>query len=377
MRTRVLMLLFAAIPSILYAQKQVTISAKVQFVDEKQNKVMVTKRNGFEQIVLGETIIKPDNTYTVSLNVNKGEVAYVSCSSQRVRIWLEDENMSIDFRGKDTAKVKIINPPFVYIKGGAKNELMNLANFSSHRAYQMMIAASQAVYGQESLDKEMKSTIASQLYKDNNTDKEAYLKYLIEHYSHLTSSVALIQLLDYNANKELIEKALNNIEKANPGTSVADNYRKKLAETDDLKKKASVGYPAPDFTCPDQSGKMVSLKSFKGKVVIVDFWASWCGPCRQEIPNVKKYYKEFKSNKDVVFISVSIDSKKADWEKALKEEQCEWIQLLAPNSGRDVMKSYQFNGIPFIVAIGKDGKIFRRTLRGEAIRQAVVDALNK
>ena len=122
---------------------------------------------------------------------------------------------------------------------------------------------------------------------------------------------------------------------------------------------------------------MVSLKSFKGKVVIVDFWASWCGPCRQEIPNVKKYYEEFKSNKDVVFISVSIDSKKADWEKALKEEQCEWIQLLAPNSGRDVMKSYQFNGIPFIVAIGKDGKIFRRTLRGEAIRQAVVDALNK
>ncbi len=211
MRTRVLMLLFAAIPSILYAQKQVTISGKVQFVDEKQNKVMVTKRNGFEQIVLGETIIKPDNTYTVSLNVNKGEVAYVSCSSQRVRIWLEDENMSIDFRGKDTAKVKIINPPFVYIKGGAKNELMNLANFSSHRAYQMMIATSQAVYGQESLDKEMKSTIASQLYKDNNTDKEAYLKYLIEHYSHLTSSIALIQLLDYNANKELIEKALNNI----------------------------------------------------------------------------------------------------------------------------------------------------------------------
>lgn len=58
MRTRVLMLLFAAIPSILYAQKQVTISGKVQFVDEKQNKVMVTKRNGFEQIVLGETIIK-------------------------------------------------------------------------------------------------------------------------------------------------------------------------------------------------------------------------------------------------------------------------------------------------------------------------------
>lgn len=121
---------------------------------------------------------------------------------------------------------------------------------------------------------------------------------------------------------------------------------------------------------------MVKLSSFKGKVLIIDFWASWCGPCRKEIPNVKKIQEEYKDNKKVAFLSVSIDAKKEAWEKAMKEENMPWTQLLAPNSGREAMDKYQFNGIPFIIAIDQDGNIFRKNLRGDAVRTAIIDALS-
>ena len=119
------------------------------------------------------------------------------------------------------------------------------------------------------------------------------------------------------------------------------------------------GNPAPEFSFPDAKGKMHSLKEFKGKVLVIDFWASWCGPCRAEIPHLKQYYEEFKNNKEVAFLSVSIDAKRPDWDKAVKEENMPWLQLLAPNGGKEIMESYQFSGIPFIIVLDKDGKIYK------------------
>lgn len=216
-----------------------------------------------------------------------------------------------------------------------------------------------------------------ELYKVNNEDYEAHIRYLVENYNHLTSCVALLQTLDFQKDSALIEDALLKIQMANPRSSVVKNYRDRQADMKAKKSRVETGRQAPDFSFPDENGRMTSLSSFKGKVVILDFWASWCGSCRKEIPNMKKYYEEFKDNKNVAFISVSIDAKKLDWKKALMEEQCAWTQLLAPNSGREAMDKYLFNGIPFIIAIDQEGRIFRKSLRGEGIYNAILDALKE
>lgn len=121
--------------------------------------------------------------------------------------------------------------------------------------------------------------------------------------------------------------------------------------------KLMPGNPAPDFSYPGVDGKLVSLSDFRGKVVYLDFWASWCGPCRAEIPAAKKLEEEFR-NKDVVFLAVSIDESEKAWKKLIKEQALPGIHLLSTgNFDAEAAKLYNVKGIPRYFIIDKDGKI--------------------
>lgn len=127
------------------------------------------------------------------------------------------------------------------------------------------------------------------------------------------------------------------------------NYNKKLL--------IAPGQTAPDFTCADIDSNFYSLNDFKGKLVYIDFWATWCGPCRRELPEYIKLYNEYK-DKNIVFVSISVDHDKENWEKSVKEHLPEYISLHAKDAwNSDVSKSYQISGIPTFVLIDKDGKI--------------------
>lgn len=118
------------------------------------------------------------------------------------------------------------------------------------------------------------------------------------------------------------------------------------------------GKPAKDFTYPDVDGKMVSLSDFKGKVVVVDVWATWCGPCKGEIPHLKKLEKEFEGRDDIVFLSVSVDKAKdkETWKKMIKDEQMGGIHLFADGFSQ-IAESYQITAIPRFMVFDKKGNI--------------------
>src|SRR5207248_6498432 len=121
--------------------------------------------------------------------------------------------------------------------------------------------------------------------------------------------------------------------------------------------KLAPGTMAPDFTLADLTGKQRSLSSFKGKVVYIDFWATTCGPCVQEIPMMKKLQADF-ANEEIVFLQVSLGDGEQRWKDVLKQKGLKGVHLLARGiEQKQIESSYRIQGIPVYVLVDRDGKI--------------------
>lgn len=137
------------------------------------------------------------------------------------------------------------------------------------------------------------------------------------------------------------------------------------------------GSVMPDFELPDQNGKIVQLKDFAGKYVLIDFWASWCGPCIREMPNVINLYKECKG-KNFEIIGISLDMKKDAWIDAVKKNDMKWIQL-CDLKGWESTPAVMCNvrAVPFTVLIDPTGTVVKLNLRGEELTSKVKEYIGK
>jgi peroxiredoxin len=219
------------------------------------------------------------------------------------------------------------------------------------------------------------------LMKENKKFEVDYMtaakNHVKNHPKSFLSAVFLDQMLSLPGQdwKE-IEKSYNTLseplKKSKPGVSAK-------AKIDEFSKKPSVevGSMAPDFSAPNPQGTAVSLKESLGKVTIIDFWASWCGPCRKENPNVVALYDEFHS-KGLNIIGVSLDKPEAKeaWIQAIATDKLTWPQVSNLMFWEDpVAKMYGVQAIPATFILDSSGKIVARDLRGAALKAKVQELL--
>ncbi|WP_456441271.1 redoxin domain-containing protein [Psychroserpens sp.] len=182
-----------------------------------------------------------------------------------------------------------------------------------------------------------------------------------------------------------IESTLNSLSEEQQN-SVAANTLKNQIQIKKLEKAAvgatEIGRIAPPFTAPTPDGKQLALNDVKGKLTLIDFWASWCKPCRRENPNVVKVYNKYHS-KGLEIISVSLDGSrnqkdpKAAWMKAIEDDKLTWSHVSNLNYFNDpVAKAYNIRSIPATFLLDKDGKIVAKNLRGDALEKKVAEYLN-
>ena len=136
-----------------------------------------------------------------------------------------------------------------------------------------------------------------------------------------------------------------------------------------------IGKEAPELSLPGTDGKEIKLSSFKGKYVLVDFWASWCMPCRKENPSVVKVYNKYK-NKNFTILGVSLDKEKADWLKAIQKDKLAWTHISDLQGWSSLaVSTYSFEAIPFNVLVDPNGKIIAQGLRGSDLDTKLQEVL--
>jgi thiol-disulfide isomerase/thioredoxin len=342
-------------------KKFITIKGRVDFLNPEPyarlNKVWLGKRLPGSNQLVDSVAIAPDGSWQLKVNGSVPGLYSIDIAKwDRVTVYT-DADMVVNSRGYDTAKVKIKNPPYVFVEGSADNNFINLVDHAVYRNYQTMIAESKEIYyAGLSKDTTWSAYVKKKdPYKLLNEDFSDRLRVLIRAYQDRPVVLYALGMLNWERDTAIIMPVLKNLKKKYPWFKDAGDMQKDMEDRLAQARLLKPGKPIPAISYPDEKGKLQALEQFKGKYLLIDFWASWCGPCRAAVPKVKRLYAQYK-DKGFEVVSISIDDSKSAWIKAMEEEQMPWQQWLSPDK-MATMKNFLFSAIPTLYLVDREGKI--------------------
>jgi thiol-disulfide isomerase/thioredoxin len=264
------------------------------------------------------------------------------------------------------------------VKGSPDSELfweLNQRSAINYRQRDSLQRTFQAFVNMAKMDSLRIDSMSRQLEKPYMALIDSHNKYLqdfIEKHPSSFASLAAIQQLPAEQFLPTYIKLDEGLFAKYPNSAYIKTFHASVAS----QKKLAIGTAAPEITMNTPDGKPLSLSSLQGKVVLIDFWASWCGPCRAENPNVVKAYNKYKS-KGFEIYSVSLDKDKDKWIAAIAKDGLIWKSHVSDfmHWQSPVVQLYNFNGIPYSVLIDKKGNIIAKNLRGEDLEKKLAEIL--
>lgn len=370
----VAVLMLAFMPNDVTAQneplpKMIKVNGSVQFTSPHDTpnyvKLVKVSMTGKGSVIDSAVVDEKNKSFSFDLKQDHPGIYEIDAFGwDRVSFW-SDDDINVNLRGFDTAKVIMKIPHYSFVEGSMDNNFINLYEQLGQLYYLRMVDE----YNQEYFAKQHKET------------DSAWITYLTTHarYDSLNA--------DYRKRKEVLMKIFEGRPvllyalRENIGPDSKDRYNEVMVQLDDLIAKypwlseakeakqtittnmematsLQPGKAVPSISYPDDKGKMQSLDKYKGKYILMDFWASWCGPCRAAVPKVKELYSQY-HNDGLEIVSISIDTDEQAWRKAMDEEKMPWEQMLSPDLD-ETMKLFQFGGIPTLYMVDTEGKIIDR-----------------
>jgi peroxiredoxin len=348
----------------------VIIKGKVNYPQNGTIQIQELKNGGGGAVELIE--LNKDNTFSKTLHLTEPGIYGINFfGKQAVNLMVDHSTIELNVDGNNQQGM-------AEIKGSPDHEL--------YSKVQVMFHGLQDAPALKAIEADFQKAAAANDEQKINELRADYMKELekgqdqiVEFLKQQPPSLALYHILqdpnliDKDKNMDLFSLAVEKFKKSWPNY----HYTQELIGVLEKMKVTAIGQVAPEIALANPDGRIVKLSSLRGKYVLIDFWAKWCGPCRKENPNVVKAYHRFKEKGFEVY-SVSLDRNKADWLQAIKEDGLTWthvsdLKYFECQAARD----YNINAIPFSILLDKNGVILAKNLRGPALEQKLEEVLGK